>query len=576
MISSISGAPSYQPSITEGKKPERAEAVSIPTVSEETRGAKAPDDSVSITAEEPAKEPEAGKKKLGAKIKGKLSEVKEKLSEAKGKIPEIVDNAIEGYFTIEESMECFPAFIYPAVTGGSADEIAFTYKVLDKLPMKDVTASSNIEWVPELFMSADKTAHASGVAYANVSPYIKIARDECGDLGSWAEKVITHEVGHTRDYSEGFFSILSTETSNSDIWGHGERITEYAKTNEREDFAESFMTYYSDPEKLKAKCPEKYERIKELEETGAFEGIVEKDAFRETGKWIGQKMSEMPYLQTAIETASDVIGAITLVTDTAALIHGVKTGDEESQMHGAMGATATVLSFAGLPIAGAAVDGARKALGRAVKKGEITAEEANYVSSHTVGAPLTGLVKAGKWVHSKVFGNKPGKEGEEIKDASAETGASEGAKAPAEAGAPVEAKATAVVAGEAEEAVETAETVASEEAKPKEKATLKSSAKAFAIGAGGAVGSVAGSIGGIYAGVTAGFAIGGPVGGAIGFVAGTVLGNAIMNRIGAKIGAAIVDKIKGVHKKDEAAQAEISQDPIMAGEDKKAPESEKA
>ena len=124
----------------------------------------------------------------------------------KEKLAELGDQALVAYFSVQGSIDSFPAFIYPAVTGATAEQAEFTYKVLDKLPMKDVTSVSNIEWVPELFMSTDKTAHASGVAYSALSPYIKIAEDECGDLGKWAEKVIIHETGHTRDYSEGILS----------------------------------------------------------------------------------------------------------------------------------------------------------------------------------------------------------------------------------------------------------------------------------------------------------------------------------------------------------------------------------
>lgn len=417
------------------------------------------------------------------------------------KILNFIDKASEAYYTIDDSLSSFPGFIYPSVTGASAAEAAYTYQVLDKLPLKDVASVSNIEWVEELFMTTDKTAHASGVAYATPAPFVKIARDQCGDLGKWAEKVIIHETGHTRDYSEGFLSVIQTETANSDIWGHGERITEYAKTNPREDFAESFMTYYTDPEALKAKCPEKYERIKELEEIGKFEGIVEQDAFRETGKWIGQKLSDYPYLQTIVKTGSYVLGGVALITDSADLIKGVKENDPELQMHGSMGATATLLSFSGFPIAGTAVDGARRALGRAIDKGEITAEEANYVSSHTAGAPLTGLVKLGKWAHSKIFASKAENQVYEQNETTAQPGS-------------------------------------------EHKVSLKDSKKALAIGAGGAIGSALGSVAGIYAGVTAGFAIGGPVGGVIGLIAGAVLGNETLNRLGAKIGSAIGDKIQ--------------------------------
>lgn len=554
MINSVSGGNPYCNYINADNSAAQAEKGAVAAYCDEEASIIGNEDSVSIESEIPeAKQAKSSKKtkkphkahKSDASKETKKAEAKDESGEKKeSKIAEIGDKLLDAYFTLEESLDVFPSFIYPSVTGGTAEEIAYTYKILDKLPLADVTSVQNIEWVDELFMSADKTAHASGTAYSALSPYIKIARDQCGDLGKWAEKVIIHETGHTRDYSEGFFSIIDTETSNSDIWGHGARITEYAKTNEREDFAESFMTYYTDPEKLKATCPEKYERIKELEETGKFDALVEKDAFRETGKWIGEKMSKVPYLQNAIVTADYAISGISLALDTASLVKGVATGDEESQMHGAMGATASILSFAGMPIAGAAVDGARRAMGRAIEKGEITAEEANYVSTHSVGAPLTGIVKLGNWACSKIFKSKA-KEQESSKEAASS-----------------EIKPTA-----AEETSEAKESDGTTAESVKEKATFKSSIKAMAIAAGGGIGSVAGSIGGIYAGVTAGFAIGGPVGGAIGLIAGTVIGNAAMNRLGAKIGSVIVDKIQG-HKPEKNQKESSDTDPVKTQETK--------
>lgn len=436
------------------------------------------------------------------------------------KLAELGDQALTAYFTVADSIDSFPAFIYPAVTGATAEQAEFTYKVLDKLPMKDVTSVSNIEWVPELFMSADKTAHASGMAYSNVSPFIQIAEDQCGDLGKWAEKVIIHETGHTRDYSEGILSNFGRETDTNKIWGAGNRVTEYAKTNQREDFAESYQYFYTEGDALQEIAPEKYERIKEMEQAEGLEKVVEQDAFRETGKYIGEKLSKYPYLKTGLETASYVITGATAIIDGVRLAHGVKENDEAKQMSGNLGLTATAISFAS-PIAGVAIDGAERALSRAIDKEQITAEEANYVASHTVGAPIAGVIKLGKWVDSKITEIKANRTEsqptEEIEDTSQN-----------------------VNDPEVNENEETNET----ESTDKPKATLKSSIKALGIGIGGAIGSAAGAIGGIYAGVTAGFAIGGPAGGAIGFLIGAVLGNATMNHLGAKIGSAIGGKIQ--------------------------------
>lgn len=446
----------------------------------------------------------------------------------KEKLSEIGDKALEVYFTIADSLDAFPGFIYPAVTSATAEQAEFTYKVLDKLPLKDVSSVSNIEWVPELFMSADKTAHASGTAYSNVSPFIKIAEDQCGDLGRWAEKTIIHETGHTRDYSEGILSNFARETDTNPIWGAGNKITSYANTSPGEDFAESYEYFHTEGEKLKEIAPEKYDRIAEMEKPdGSLEAIVEsQDAFRETGRYIGEQLSKHPYLKTGLDTASYIITGVATVVDGVRLSHGIKENDEAKQMSGNLGLTATAASFAS-PIAGIAIDGAERALSRAIDKGQITAEEANYVASHTVGAPIAGAIKLGKWINSKITEIKANRtESQPTTDSTStdETNTEENPPA----------------INENEETNET-------ESTDKPKATFKSSIKALGIGIGGAVGAAAGAIGGVYAGVTAGFAIGGPAGGAVGLLIGLVLGNAtgnhLMGKLGSIIGGKIQDKV---------------------------------
>ena len=72
------------------------------------------------------------------------------------------------------------------------------------------------------------------------------------------KRTITHEVGHNvyynlaevhRDEWKGISSSSAPD----------EFVSDYAQTNEREDFAESYMTYVHDPAYLKAVSPAKYE-----------------------------------------------------------------------------------------------------------------------------------------------------------------------------------------------------------------------------------------------------------------------------------------------------------------------------
>ena len=273
-----------------------------------------------------------------------------------------------------------------------------------------------------------------------------------------------------------------------------------------------------------------------MEKAEGLEAVVEnQDAFRETGKWIGQKLSKYPYLKTGLDTASYVITGVSTVIDGVRLAHGIKEDDEAKQMSGNLGLTATAASFAS-PIAGIAIDGAERALSRAIDKGQITAEEANYVASHTVGAPIAGAIKLGKWVNSKITEIKANRTESQPTTESEQTTNSQ-PTANSQTTNETNTEENPPVINENEETNET-------ESTEKQKATFKSSIKALGIGVGGAIGSAAGGIGGIYAGVTAGFAIGGPAGGAVGLLIGLVLGNVTGNRIMAKLGSVIGGKIQ--------------------------------
>ena len=83
-------------------------------------------------------------------------------------------------------------------------------------------------------------------------------------------KTVTHEVGHNTHYN-----IMSNNPELANKWieinqasytqnsydGTG-FVSSYAMTNEREDFAESYASYITDPEKLIFYSPEKYEFMK--------------------------------------------------------------------------------------------------------------------------------------------------------------------------------------------------------------------------------------------------------------------------------------------------------------------------
>lgn len=458
-----------------------------------------------------ALEPTLSKKEIlgGMQLKAEdAAELKASVTPQKQSVP---DKAMELVEQTLGGMKAFPGFIYPSVAGATPQEFQFTYDVLDKLPLKDVSSIDQIQWTQELSMFLDPTKKASGMAIpTGFTDFMQIARDECGRLDNWGKEVIIHETGHMRDFSEGLFDLISQQSSKDPMWGQGPHISEYAKTNRWEDFAESYATYHIDPEGLQAQCPEKYEKIKELESMGLTDQFIENDAFRETGKFIGQSLSKVPYLQTGLSVASYGLNVFNLIKGIGKMREGSKTGDEQKQMEGTMEAASGLLyATKVLAMGGLAVDGAKQAMNRAIREGDITPAQANHAAQNTVGAPVTLVKNAKNWVKNKI--QKTDKE-----------------------------------------------ELAVEKAAKKEK--TKGSSKALAIGAGGAAGSVAGSLLGIYGGVSAGYAAAGPIGGAIGLVLGSAIGVSSMNQVGGNIGTIVGELIQKPDKEEKEAEKTLQKD----------------
>lgn len=182
---------------------------------------------------------------------------------------------------------------------------------------------------------------------------------------------------------------------------------------------------------------------------------------------------------------------------------GKAAANVEKQASETMGLVSGACNIAGMFIpgfstAGTAIGGAKRELAKAVKKGEITAEEAQYAVSHSVGAPIAGATKLAGKIEDMIETKKGGAKALPFEEKSAE---------------------------------------------PENTATLKSSGKAFAISTGAAIGAATGAAAGSTAGAIAGAAIAGPVGAVIGAAVGKLTARAIAESIGGKIGAKIGDRI---------------------------------
>lgn len=385
-----------------------------------------------------------------------------------------------------KGIKAFPKFIYPSVYKMTSQEVEFTMGVLDKLPLKDVNSVKGIEMLPSI-------PDASGLAYRNPAvPYIQLSRAEANLSKAWAEEVTIHEVGHTKDYSTALFGMFRHESSTNEIWGKPPYISNYAKTNHWEDFAESYANYHLNPDKLKADCPEKFKRMQEMEKLGAFEKIIDRQAFRETGEYIGKQLAKVPYLTTGLNVLSYLVGFLQVAHGVGELTQARDTGDLKKKMDGtldiAAGACFATKIFC---VPGLALDGAKQALDRAIDKGEITAAQGNAVVQNTVGViggPIAGIAH---WVKSKFVKHQAQQ------------------KPPQQ--------------------------------QPQPEVTLGSLFKAGSIAIGGAAGTLAGGMIGPYMGVVAGFSVAGPLGGAIGLLAGALVGIYAGNKAGGELGSLIGD-----------------------------------
>jgi hypothetical protein len=107
---------------------------------------------------------------------------------------------------------------------------------------------------------------------------------------AWTYEVVTHEFGHCVDYGQnlygfsqsGFWSIswnVLTLVSSAGLKDWNGFVTDYARSNEAEDFAECCAYYWLNPDRLAAANPAKYRYMHDV----IFEGAVSPAAAHEPG-----------------------------------------------------------------------------------------------------------------------------------------------------------------------------------------------------------------------------------------------------------------------------------------------------
>ncbi|MDQ7825332.1 MAG: hypothetical protein RDV48_21200 [Candidatus Eremiobacteraeota bacterium] len=434
------------------------------------------------------------------KLPGLAKKAGERLALRAEKTAEYLDDhvalkgALDGASTVMKGLKAFPKFIYPVFRGMTVDEAGLVLDALDSLPLKDVNSVKRIVMVPEM-------TSASGFAFAvPPDPFIHLARNQTVAIDpTWARTVAIHEVGHTKDFSTGPFGLMPAESMTGSLWGKPPYISDYAKTHRVEDFAESYATYHMNPSALKEQCPAKYERIRQLEELGPLDRLIDQPAFRDTGKFLGKAFGAVPYLRTGLSLLSFLTGFVQLIKGIGELRQASKSGDAQKKMEGTLDVAAGSCFASKLfCVPGLALDGAKQALVRAINEGDVTAAEANAAVQSTVGALGGPLAAIGNWIRTRIFGKKLPAPAPQASN----TGAPQGGQH-----------------------------------KPDEKpAGLRGSLKAACIGAGGAAGTLTGGLVGPYLGLLAGYNAAGPVGGAIGLFTGCLMGVYAGNKAGGDLG----------------------------------------
>ena len=272
------------------------------------------------------------------------------------------------------STKAFPKLMYPTIYGATGAEKASIIHTLDSLPLHQVSGVRSIRMVPEI--PSDKPGWViHGRAWdMSVSNRIELSR-ATRTTPEQIRSTLTHEVGHTVDYeSQKFFSWR--DRSNREPFGEEPYITDYAETNHREDFAESYEEYHLDPENLKDKAPEKYKAIEELDKPSLMERLIDREEFRETGKYMSEAFD-------GSEVARHVGSGAYIASSLLQGVHGVSqwarsasTGDSLGHASGVLNTASGIAFASGIsPLVGMSLQGANQALQSAAARGDLSAEE---------------------------------------------------------------------------------------------------------------------------------------------------------------------------------------------------------
>jgi len=287
------------------------------------------------------------------------------------------------------SLEALPEIVYPTIYGATGAEKEQILGVLDSLPFKHVSGVRSVRMVDSIHTHKPNWIVRGRASDLDVSNRIQLSRNALSDPAQF-ERTLTHEVGHTVDYESQRFRLWG-ERSTREPFGESPHISDYAKTNHREDFAESFEEYFADPEKLKEAAPEKYEVIKDMSEPNLLERILDREEFRETGKYMGEVFGQSETSRHVAQGAFHLSGALQGLYGAGQWIRSAQTGDSLGHAAGVLNTVSGLSFLTGLnPLIPLAVQGANQALQSSARRGTLSPEEVEAVVTAPV-RPLESL-----------------------------------------------------------------------------------------------------------------------------------------------------------------------------------------
>lgn len=345
-------------------------------------------------------QPQTAVKSIPSKAKDAIDSISDTIERSS-----VLSTSLTAAASIARSFKAFPNFVYPSVYDTQGWERQAIFDQLDKLPLHQVNDVKALRMVP-VIPNHNPGYVTNGQAWGfGASNEIQLSRTELTTPDK-LRGTLTHEIGHAVDYESRWFKLFG-ERSSKQPFGEGAHITEYAKTNHFEDFAESYEEFHLRPEKLKEVSPEKYAEMEKLSKPNFFEAMVDRPEFRETGKFVAEAIGPSRIARHSVQSAYYASSALQIGHGVSQWIRSAETGDPLSHANGILNTAAGLAFFTGMsPLIGMGIQGAAQALNGAVGRGSLKATEVESTVALPV-RPLEALL--GRKASPIAESHRPGK-----------------------------------------------------------------------------------------------------------------------------------------------------------------------